>query len=606
MKKTLIFILTLALLLALPACGEKPAPNPAQTSAPAPETKPLAEQVEELLFAPEGSYKRDWPAQSYTWRLTEQLPVETEDREAFLAETILGEGAEYDPETGTYRLGDRTLDLSNGAKLTCDTPLARALVLTLPRRQPETLDPRDIPSLEDTGWIDAQRWPIQLGEVPFIDLYYQTRKEITLTDEAGEERTWVLNNQGGYAPDPVAYVPDLEALNARLKAVLREERARLGTLEVIREYRDLLGFSFTKLDLRELFLIPMPIRAILHGDPGIYTYTYVSPWGELASASAWVLYSPRLGILSLDAPFIGYTLEPIGEARKTSSPEEALPKLLEGLEGEEGLRLLSLDYVLTDGAEYWRDLRYTTNYGGKKRQLEPMWRLRAETAEGEERVCVIPTSNVDRRTAYDLMERCYLETVQDRMPDIFRDYCAQNPDADVWLTSWGVRRGEDGQECVKVMCCGVDLPALETSGFLPRGTVLDYTLPPFNQKEAHPCPHEPEWETKYWSEEREDAVTLTMVQAVYPLYPEYVEVTVSCTKPFQWTLGGFKKYVDGEWQSVWRTVLTTMDIKYIQAGENTMKVLTRSKLGPGLYRWYVTREYWVEFKVSAELASPSP
>ncbi|MBR5701054.1 MAG: hypothetical protein IKX47_01205 [Oscillospiraceae bacterium] len=602
MKKTLCFILSLYLLLSLAACGRDPASAPAQTSAPVLETKPLAEQAEELL-AEELRYTLKWPVRSYNWRLTERDPEDPEAQEAFLVDTLLGEGAEYDPETGTYRAGVRTLDLTEGAKLTCDTLLARALVLTLPLRKPETLDPRDIPALEDTGWLSTQRWPIQTGELPFIDLYFQTQKEITLTDETGEEQTWVLNNQGGDAH--TNYVPDLEALNARLKAVLREERARLGNLAFLREYRDLMGFSFTKFDLKDLYLICMPIQAILHGDPGIYTYTYVSPWGELASAAVWVLYSPRLGLLALDAPYLGYTLEPNGEPRETSSPEEALPKLLEQLEGEEGLRLLSLDFVLTDESEYWRDLRYTTKYGGKKRSLGPMWRLRAETGEGEKRTSVINVSGVSKRTAYDLMERCYLETVQSRLPDIFREYCGQNPDADVWLSSWGVRRGEDGQEYVEVLCYGVDIPALEASGYLPGGVALDYTMPPFNQKEAHPCPHEPEWEKKYWSEEREDAVTLTLVQLVYPLYPEYVEVTVRCKKSFQWNLGSYKKYVDGEWQPVWRTIATTMDIKYVEAGENTLKCRTGSKLGPGLYRLYLNQEYWVEFQVSDEVPLPA-
>ena len=589
MKKTLCFILALVLLLTLTACGGKTPPAP--TPEPAPQ-KTMAEQAAELLPS------LIWPEQSYRWRL-EEVP---EDREAFLVDTLLGEGAEYDPETGSYRAGDLTLDLTDGAKLTCGTLLARALTLTLPLRQVETLDPRDIPSLEDTGWLCTSRWPLQTGELPFIELYFRIQKEVTLKDEAGEERTWVLYNQG---EDPrTNFVPDLEALNARLKAVLREEQVRLGTRAFLREYRDLLGFSFTKADLHELYLIRMPVHAKLCGDPGTYDCTYVSPWGELASASVWVLYSASLGLLALDAPLLGYTLTPIGLARETGSPEEALALLLERLSGEEGLRLTAMDYVLADGMAYERDLRNDPHTGEKRRGFDPMWRVRGETGSGEARTWLI---SLDARSCYDLMERCYLETVQDRMPELLREYGEEHPDADIWPESWGVRRGEDGQEYLLVRCYGVDLPELEASGFLPRGVVLEYTLPPFNQKEAHPCPHEPEWEKKYWSEEREDAVTLTMVQSVYPLYPEYVEVTVKCKKGFQrYNVFGYEKYVDGEWQPIWRNIATFMIPMYIEPGENTLKCLTGSKLGPGLYRLHINEEYWVEFQVSAGAAAPAP
>ena len=600
MKKTLNSILALVLLLALTACGGKtapapettPAPDPAQTPAPAPETGLPAEQAEEVLAS------LNWPAPSYTWRLEERLGEAGEDREAFLTRAILGEGAEYDPETGTYRSGNRTLDVTDGARLTCDTLLARALTLTLPLRQAETLDPRDIPSLEETGWTGTSRWPVQTGELPFLDLYFQTREEIPLTDEAGEKRTWTLSNQGGAAPGPAAYLPDPEALNARLKAVLKAERVRLGTLAFLREYRDLMGFSFTESDLRNLYLICMPVHAILHGDPGIFRYPYVSPWGELASSAVWMLYSKQQGLLALDAPLLGYTLKPMGAAWQVEPPEEALQWLLDRLSGEEGLRLTAMDCVLTDGMAYERDLRYTNHYGVKRRTVEPMWRVRGETAAGEDRTWLI---SMNARSGYDLMERCYMETVQDRMYDLFREYSAAHPEADVWYSGCGVRRGEDGREYLLVSCYGVDLPELEASGFLPRGVVLDYTMPPFNQKEAHPCPHEPEWEKKYWSEEREDAVTLTMVQPVYPLYPDCVEVTVRCKKSFQKSnVFGFEKYVDGEWQPLWRIIAATMDIQYVEAGENTLKCRTGSKLGPGLYRLYINREYWVEFAVSAE------
>ena len=132
---------------------------------------------------------------------------------------------------------------------------------------------------------------------------------------------------------------------------------------------------------------------------------------------------------------------------------------------------------------------------------------------------------------------------------------------------------------------------------------LNYYESPFNQKETHPCPHEPEWEKKYWSEEREDAITLTMAQAVYPLYPDYVEVTVRCKKTFNRDWYRFSKYVDGEWQDVFRILSGTLQFLYVEAGETMLQAPTRSKLGSGLYRLYLTQEYWVEFQVSDEVPS---
>ena len=529
-----------------------------------------------------------WPDWSFEWRLTETGNIS----ERLLARLILGDGGEYDGEAGTYRAGDRTLDLRDGARLSCDTRLARALVLTLPLREGGTLDPRDIPTLEEAGWRGERHPALNLKEVPFLErLYSQRRDRVTLSDEAGEEKTFDLVTAGRFD----TYIPDPETLNARLSAALEEERVELGEAAFQAEYGDLAGFAFTGEDLKDLYLVRVPIHAVLGT---LLDYDYLSPWGELASSAAWVLYSRSLGILALDAPLLGYTLEPRQITwQETGTPEKALNKLLDRLSGEKGIKLLSMDYVLADGMAYDRDLRYTTQYGEKKRGLEPMWRIRAETGSGEEQTWLV---SINAQNAYELSERCYLETVQNRMPELFQDYSVQNPDADVWYSGSMICRGDDGREYLRVDCYGVDLPELEASGFLPKGTVLDYPEPSFNQKEAHPCPHEPEWEKKYWSEEREDAVTLTMGRPVYPLYPDCVEVTVNCGKGFTRDVFSFRKYVDGEWQPVMRVFVVPMIMQYVEAGETAFQAATRSKLGPGLYRLYVNQEYWVEFQVSSE------
>ncbi len=538
-----------------------------------------------------------WPDPSYEWRLTETRNIS--DR--VLARILLGDGAEYDTESETYRAEDKTLDLSNGAQLDCDTPLARALVLTLPQKSPDTLDPRDIPTLEEAGWKYEQHpaLGLGLGEIPFLErLYSQRREQVTLTVAEGQEQTFELINAGRFD----AYRPDLETLNARLAAALEEERARLGEAAYTDKYGDLAGFSFTREDLQHLYLVRVPIHANLGT---VLNYDYLSPWGELASSAAWVLYSKDLGILALDAPYLGYTLEPRETTRQeTGAPEKALKKLLDRLSGEEGIKLLSMDYVLADGMAYERDLHYVSKYGFKQRIIEPMWRIQLETGAGEEQTWLV---SINAQNAYELSERCYLETVQNHMMDFFREYSALYPDADVWYSGSTILiRGEDGREYLEVQCYGVDVPELETSGFLPRGTVLDYPEQPFNQKEAHPCPHEPEWEKKYWSEEREDTVTLTMLRPVYPLYPDCVEVTVKCGKNFPRDPFSFRKYVDGEWQPVMQVYVIPMIMQYVEAGETTFQASTRSKLGPGLYRLYVNQEYWVEFQVSDAPASPSP
>ncbi|MBR5701552.1 MAG: hypothetical protein IKX47_03720 [Oscillospiraceae bacterium] len=543
-----------------------------------------------------------WPTLSCRWRLKERLPEDPAFQEQFWVYQLLGEWANYDEEAGVWRTGDLRLDVTNGARLKKESKIARALELTLPLRQSDTLDPRDIPSMEESGWrVEPDASVDYFEEVPILYLYAQRQEEVTLSVGEGEELRGTLVTGGIFD----TYRPEAEILNTRLAAVLTELRDDLGEETFLEKYGDLTDFTFCQEDLADLFLIRAPIRASLGG----FDFEYVSPWGELEEAAAWCLYSRSLGLLALEAPLIGYTLEP-WEFETTGAPwfETRFPWRGVVSSGEEsyrfqlspegGTRFTSLRYVLTAGNDSFRDLRAIAENG----VLSSAWLLEVEPADGEAWSCAVDVSN---KYGYDFYERCYIQLLGRRTPAIFQAYREQHPDADVWVNGWSVLRGEDGGEYLEVSCYGVDLPTLEASGFLPERMALSYQEAPFNQKEAHPCPHEPAWEKKYWSEEREDAVTLTMVQPVYPLYPEYVEVTVKCKKTFDRDWYRFSKYVDGEWQDVFRILSGTLQFLYVEAGETTLQVPTLSRLGPGLYRLYLNQEYWVEFAVSDEAPLPA-
>ncbi len=195
-------------------------------------------------------------------------------------------------------------------------------------------------------------------------------------------------------------------------------------------------------------------------------------------------------------------------------------------------------------------------------------------------------------SAYDLKLRTFLNRLQREIRDLFQAYRELHPEADVWCDSGAIQRDETGKEYLEVLCYGADIPELAGSGFLPEEAVLNCPEVSFFQKEAHPCPREPEWE-KDWG-----TVTLTMGQGEYPLYPEQVELTVRCEKRIQRDWFSFKKYVDGEWLTVPRILSGTLEFKYVEAGETVFQVPTLSKLGPGLYRLYLSEKFWAEFKVT--------
>ena len=518
----------------------------------------LPEGVESGLQVP-----TQWPAVSHTWRLEEDCSLS----DAELAELLLGTGAEYDPETELWQAGNRTLDLKDGAELTAEDPLVRALTLLVPARGADTLDPRSIPAPAEAGWIYEGLFNGQ--DVPFLSLYDSRREEIEITDQAGILRTAELVSGGKC----MAYDPDCAVLTDRLEALLAEKRAEQGEEAFLAEYGDLAGFSFRPEDLAQLCLVQVSIRARLGGTS--FDYTYVSPWGELDGA-AWLLYDRESQeILALNARYLGFRLEP-EDAWETNSPLEQVLKFLPLMEREEGLRLTRMDYVLIPGQE--------------EGTLMPAWRLLAETASEETLTWVVSAGN-SWQSAYDLQRREYLQNLQREIPGLFRAYREQFPEMDVWVSSWGLDRLEDGRECLMVSCRGVDIPALEASGFLPEEVALEWLESPFNQKESHPCPHEPEWENDWGT------VGFTMAEAVYSPYPEYVEMTVNWEKAFELESLVCKKYVDEEWKYVCR-VQTDAPLPPDAAGEATLRAYPQSRLGEGLYRLYVNDKFWVEFKIS--------
>lgn len=479
-----------------------------------------------------------WPAMSSSsWELREERRFTDEE----LAALLLGEEAEYDAAAEVYRLGNGTLDLKQGAELDRDDLPAKALRLVLENTPA---------SPEKAGWKSRQRTAM----LPPLDSLYP---EIIGTS---------------YAPDP-------DVLNQRLEAALETLGEDAGELR---------NFRFTSEDLRDLRLLLVPVST-----EGSYPkgFPLCSPEGELASSAAWCVYrntydtdagTVSMEFLVLHARYTGYTLVP-GEQHQTRSPLEQAEKFIPLLR-EEGIRLVSFDYVLIP------DL-----HEREGKTLHPAYRLLAETASGEERCFVV--SAVSRgASAYDLQRRAYLEELMNAhtVTDIFETCWAQYPEMDVWPVSFGIRALEDGREALMIDCDGVDCPALEASGLLPEGVALNYPEEQFNQKEAHPCPWEPEWE-KSWAG---GTVTLTMAQAEYPLYPDYVELTVRCERSFNRNWDRFEKYADGEWHHVREWMAGTLGLRYVESGETVLQVRTNAKLGPGLYRLYINDEYWVEFKVS--------
>ena len=331
----------------------------------------LPENVESEL------HETEWPALSWKWRLTEDRRVTDEE----LAALLLGEEAEYDPETELWRAGNRTLELKDGARLTAEDTLVRALTLLVPAQGADTPDPRSIPTPAEAGWVSAGRFVSHT--IPFLSLYDGRREEIGITDQAGILRSVELVNGGGYK----VYVPDCAILTARLEELLAEKRADLGEAAFLAEYGDLADFSFRTEELAQLYLVLVPFRARLVNSIESFSYDAadVSPWGELDGA-AWLLYDiENREILALNAWYLGYRLEP-EDVWETISPLEQAVKFLSLMEGEEGLRLTGMDYVLIPGQE--------------EGTLMPAWRMLAETTSGEVRTWAV--SAVDSAaTAYD-------------------------------------------------------------------------------------------------------------------------------------------------------------------------------------------------------------
>ena len=328
-------------------------------------------------------YQTNWPALSWQWRLTENRRVSDEE----LAALLLGEESEYDPETELWRAGNRTLDLTDGAQLTAEDPLVRALTLLVPARGTDTPDPRSIPTPAEAGWVSAGRFD---GHgVPFLSRYDERREEIVVTDQTGILRPAVLTIGGRFK----AYVPDCAILTARLEELLTEKRTELGETAFLAEYGDLTDFSFRTEELTQLYLVQVPIRARLVNSIEVFSYDAadVSPWGELDGA-AWLLYDiENREILALNAWYLGYQLEP-EDVWETNSPLEQAVKFLPLMEGEEGLRLTRMDYMLIPGQE--------------EGTLMPAWRMLAETASVEVRTWVV--SAVDSSaTACDLANSGY-------------------------------------------------------------------------------------------------------------------------------------------------------------------------------------------------------
>ena len=478
-----------------------------------------------------------WPAVSHTWRLAEEPRPADEE----LADLLLGEGAAYDPAAEVWRAGELTLSPGDTVRLESDTPIARALRLVLPLRDPETLDPRDIPSLEAAGWIS-----MGIGsQVPGLSSLFP---------------------QTGFR----CCCPDIGVLNARLEAALET----LGPEDP--RYAELADFRFTQADAAELRLALRPIYTT--AAEGRMRLSPVSPWGELEEATAWCLYREDQAVLWLEARYLDYRLEPV-DSWATRSPLEKITRFLPLMAGEEELRLTRMDYVLIPGNE--------------EGVFQPAWRLLAETASGEELTWVASTRN-DRQSAYDLQRRAYLLELQkpNGIRHTFRSFREEYPDMDVWEDSWGIDLLEDGRDYLMVLCHGADIPALEASGTLPEGVVLDWIESPFNQKESHPCPHEPEGE-KDWG-----TVCFTIAEAAYPPYPEAVELTAACENPFELDKLICKKYVDEEWRNVCPVYTEHWRSLTLEPGETTLQVYPAARLGPGLYRLYMNNKFWVEFKVS--------
>ncbi len=481
-----------------------------------------------------------WPAMSHTWQVMEDQSLTDEA----LAELLLGTGAEVDPSGEVWRAGELTLSTGEEIRVEDDSLLTRALRLTLPLRDPETRDPRELPSLEEAGWtyvgIDS-------------NVYGLSR----------------LFPRTGFR----CYSPDIGVLNARLEAALET----LGPEDP--RHAELADFRFTQEDAKKLFLALLPIQTRA-AEYMLTEISLVSPWGAMDEAAAWCVYRKDKGILLLEARYPDHRLEP-ENAWETLSPEEQIEKFLPLMEGEEeGLRLTRMDYVLIPGNE--------------EGIFQPAWRLLAETASGEVRTWVASTRN-DRQSAYDLQRRAYLLELQkpNGIRHIFQSFREEYPDMDVWEDSWGIDLLEDGRDYLVVLCHGADIPALEASGFLPDGVVLDWIESPFNQKESHPCPHEPEWE-KDWG-----TVRLAMGQAEYPPYPGSVELTVGLEKTFRLQPLVCKKYMDGEWRTVCRVDL---DQPLREEGETTLQAAPLARLGPGLYRLYLNDKFWVEFKITDRTA----
>ena len=497
------------------------------------------------------SRETPWPAMSSTW----ELQRDGEYSDAEVAAILLGEGAEYDPSAEVYRLGDGTLSLAQGARLERDSLLVQALRLALPLGDTDPADPRAITALEQAGWSYVYRE----SSVPPLDVLYPGK-------------LWSC------------YTPDVDILNQRLETAL----AALG--EEAGELRD---FRFTQEEGEKLRLLLLPLYT--PGDRGKSLNSapipLCSPYGELGAADWCVVRGGELLLLS--APYLGCTMVP-GKERETLSPLVQAEKFLPLLQGEEGVKLTSFDYALLPR------LRVKE---GEDTTFSPVYRLRGVTESGEARTWVVSAvSGVP--AAYDLPRRVYLQNLMDDhvVTNLFRACWERYPEMDVWPVSWGIQALEDGWEALVIECDGVDCPALETSGLLPDGVALKYPQEQFNQKKAHPCPWEPEWE-KSWAG---GTVTLTMVQAVYPLYPEAVEVTVRCEKAVSRGWLRFEKYAEGEWHNVRNWMSGTLEQNWVEAGENTLRVPTTAKLGEGLYRYYLNADYWVEFRVTAEAPGPSP
>lgn len=196
-----------------------------------------------------------------------------------------------------------------------------------------------------------------------------------------------------------------------------------------------------------------------------------------------------------------------------------------------------------------------------------------------------------------------LNYAKEHIGDYFELYTLLNPGADVHLSSHSLTPNDNGY--LEIDCYGADIPAFEASGILPACVKLLYSDFSAEIAASHPVPYIPEATTSF-----DDGVTITLDRVVYPLYPEYLSYTWSATQEimygYDYTL---EKYIDGEWVHVPGNYSFLALGLYLNPGETEQQYHNHggnSKLGEGLYRLAISRDYPIEFVVSADAEPLEP